>query len=162
MFSMKKTSVFLCLVVILLTMSCKSTTYAQEETKDTLTQKNVKIEKPKFSAKDIYTKIDPSTIVLIGEFMAIEKSTEQCDMSYEYAISIKVQKVVGMGSGIINKVSSDADLTILLPEKLVSPGNKKSPDLNFKKGDLYRFDLLESLCRDAQKTRYTIMKYEIQ
>ena len=139
-------------VFVMISLSCKST--AQEKTIDSINNIKTVDDKPKFSEKDIYERNSPNTIKLIGEIINFEHHITLCNKVYEDIIIFKVIKIISSGSSIVNPLVTNKNFKGIFFKRLL---NKKSPNLELRKGDLYEIIVSEQLChKDAGKTNYMV------
>jgi len=136
--------------------SCKPTIKAQQKKGKTV--KEMVKTKPKFSEKDLYSDDHKNTIKLIGEFVSIENNVMLCKKKYEVVISFKVEKILNSGSAVINQFNKGQTFKAVFSTNFFLKNNK-SPDLLFKKGDLFEIALLEQLCSDVNKTNYRLISF---
>jgi len=147
------------IAILFFCFSCKTAITAQQKNNDSIIGENVKNAKPTFSEKDINNKNNPNTIKLVGEIMSLENNITLCGVAYENIIIIKVKKIISLGFGIVNMLNKEKNFKAILPVKLLFH-NEKSPNLIFKKGDLFEINVLEKLCPDTSKTTYFIASYD--
>ncbi len=136
--------------------SCKSSGFAQQ--KDTKQEQKPKVEKPKFkNTQDQQTQVDPNTIVLTGIILEIKENTNICGKTYKASASVKVKRIVGAGSGIVNLISPDQEVTLVFENALVK--DFMALQKRFSKNTEVTFKVSEDLCPDMSKTKYSIMVY---
>jgi len=151
------------LVIIL--FSCKSNSIAQEKEKSN-TQKP-KVEKPKYGdiGNNEITKLSviedsqiaPNTVRLTGILVGVYKNKSICGASYEDIAKIKVKKIIGSGSGIVNVISSKQEVIFGLTKNQLRNLEtlQKKTDVN-KEINLV---VLEVLCQNSSKTAYKIISF---
>ncbi len=121
-------------------------------------QEKRKIEKPKFSEKDIFYSIDPNSIRLVGEIIDFAEDQSLCGKKYKNVLIVKSKKLLGSGSSIHNTPLREENFKVIIWEELFKNKNK-SPISTFKKGDLLQLDIKERLCKDVGKTTYELFDY---
>ena len=146
-------------MVCIICFSCKSTVKGQQKNNDSIKKEPIENKKPVFSEKDIYHKINPNTIELVGEIVTVEDNSVLCGQHYETIFLIKVQRIIGSGSGIINMLNKGETFKAIFSKKLLF-NNDKPLDSIFKKGSLFQVNVFEKLCFDTNKTTYFISNYK--
>ncbi|AXT51894.1 hypothetical protein D1818_13945 [Aquimarina sp. BL5] len=151
--------------LIIILFSCKSNSIAQEKEKSN-TQKP-KVEKPKFGDQNdnqitktsviSNNQISPNTIRLKGIVLEIFENKSICGTLYEVTVRIKVKKIIGSGSGIVNVISSKQEVIFGLTKNQLRNLEtlQKKTDVN-KEINLV---VLEVLCRNSSKTAYKIISF---
>ncbi len=163
-------------VIILTILSCKSNSIAQdkkevktEKTKvDTSKTGKPKIEIPGFgdprdneiANTQMEVRPEPGTIHLVGSVIKFYSETEVCGKPFKGAISIKVDKILKSGSGIVNIISSGQEITFGFLKGNVE--DFKTLQQKFTKDQEVFFIVRESLCPDMNETVYEIIRFSIQ
>lgn len=150
--------------LIAILFSCKSNSIAQENVKNT-TEKP-KVEKPKFGdiksgdtpKPNVYTQnqIAPNTIHLTVEVKEIYSNKLICDVSHETAVNAKIKEIRGSGSGLVNRVSINKEITLAVRKGI-------SKDINYLKSKLSKdifIIIKEKPCMNFNQTMYEIVGYD--
>ncbi len=156
--------------------SCKSNSIAQdkkevktEKTKDDTTKTGKpKIEIPGFgdprdneiANTQMEVRPEPGTIHLVGSVIKFYRETEVCGKPFKGAISIKVDKILKSGSGIVNIISAGQEITFGFLK-----GHVKEFDAlqqKFGKGTEVSLIVREGLCPDMSETVYEIVTFKIK
>jgi len=156
------------IVLIAILYSCKSNSIAQEKVKTS--SDTPKIEKPKFGdpGDNKLTKlkpmdqsqISPNTVHLTGTVLGVYKNKSICGKPYDTAITIRVKDIIGAGSGIVNMISSQQEITFGLKKGQLEDFNilRKKHSENQE----ITFVVTEGLCRDMNKTAYEVIRFNVK
>ncbi len=152
--------------LIAILFSCKSNSIAQENVKNK-TEKP-KVEKPKFGDTNngdmpkpngfTQNQIAPNTIHLTVEVMELYSNKLICDVSQETAVNVKIKEIKGSGSGLVNRVSVNKEITIALRKGI-------SKDITYLKSKLSKdifIIIKEKPCMNFNQTMYEIVGYEFR
>ncbi len=144
------------LVVVVMLFSCKSSTIAQEKVPEK--SQKPKVEKPKFSDVQDQQRIEPNTILLTASIGSISKDAVICGKSYKSITAVKVNQILGSGSGLVNLLSAGQDVELAFM-------NTKANDYDtlkekFVKGQKMTLKVREGLCPDMTQTVYEIVTFK--
>ncbi len=150
------------IVLVIVLFSCKSNSVAQEkepftQQKETVKPQKPKIEKPKFI--DVQKTLSPGTVHFDGTIMNLSKNSSICDKVYNAVVTVKVDRIHGSGSSIVNIISAGQviNLPILGPQAKDFEGLEQK----FTKDQKASFLVTESMCMDMNQTVYEIISSEI-
>ncbi|GEM_PF-3081043 len=149
----------ICIGIIILCFSCKSTTSAQEKEAE---KPSITNPKPKFTQKD-QVQISPNTIRFLGKIIKIEKEvTAICGTNHENVATIEIMDNLASGSGIINLCNKGDQLKMVFIQGFSASSNKNDNHTNeIKEGHIFLAEAIEKLCPDTDKTLYYVSTYSI-
>ncbi|WP_103068978.1 hypothetical protein [Aquimarina sediminis] len=144
------------IIIMGLLFSCKSNSIAQEKENEEVQQKP-KVERPKF--KDLQNNtIDPNMVHLVSIMQSVNKNKAICGKTYTTTATIKVDRIVNIGSGIVNMVS---------PGQIITVGfmNFQEKELETLKQIVNKnkevfLKIKEDLCPDMSNTVYEVLQFE--
>ncbi len=148
------------ILIMVLLVSCKTNTVAQEKTPKKNTKP--KVEKPKLDdvqdqQDEQNQRIDPSTILITGAIQGVFKDSNICGKSYKASAIFKIKQVVNTGSGIVNPLSVGQEVRL----GFISP--KANDFENLKKevkvDQEFSIKVMEGLCPDMGQTLYEILNF---
>ncbi len=149
-------------LVVIILISCKTNTIAQGEKKSVkseisgVTTEKVKPQKKTFS-KD-QEAIAPGTIHLEGSVMLITENRSICSKTYKAAIAVRVENILGSGSGIENMISSGQEVIFGFRKFMADDFNIL--EKQFVKNKRFFIVIEEGRCRDMSEAVYLISKIE--
>ncbi|WP_298542472.1 hypothetical protein [uncultured Aquimarina sp.] len=151
--------------LIIILFSCKSNSIAQEKEKSNTNKP--KVEKPKFGdiGDNEITKLDviadsqiaPNTVRLTGTVVGFYKNKSVCGVSFAGAANVKVKKVIGAGSGIVNMISSEQETLFGLTKNQLRDFEALQKNTNVHQE--INLVVLEVLCQNSSKTAYQIISF---
>ncbi len=104
---------------------------------------------------------EPGTMDLTGSVIQFYKDKEICGRSFKGAIHIKVNKILKSGSGIVNPISAEQEITLGFLNGSIK-GNINALEQKFNKDQNVFFVVQESLCQDDSQTVYEIKGFKIK
>ncbi len=140
---------YITLVIITISFSCKSISFAQEK-KINQTTPFPKKEKQITPAP---SQLSPNAIQLTAEIYDILSGFNVCDRNYKKAILIKI-KIVSNGFAVVNPLSTGQEITLGIHKSLLEGLNQEPEKLKVK----HHVSVIvrERLCLDASIPSYEI------
>jgi hypothetical protein len=100
-----------------------------------------------YSAAQLSAEITPDTVTVSPNIMRVHAEVLSTDKSTHTAV-IRINKVVGFGSGVINMLSPDQEVTVRINDESIRLTAKQKIDA----------DLREKMGADASITTYTLLQ----
>jgi len=164
------------LVIIVGLLSCKSNSIAQEKQdsktiKDKIenkeTQAPIKLGGPTGMkttplANSSISQIAPGTIQLTGVVKEFYKSTTICNRPFKAAIKIKVENIIKSGSGLVNLLSKDQEITLGFMSGVYTK-DLDALQAKMQAGRNLSIQVTEGLCPDfGNNTVFEISRFEVK
>ncbi len=167
------------ILIFVALFSCKSNTTAQEK-KDVKTEKskvkNTKDEKPKIEkpgfgdprdneitrieTEDAKPLIETNTVHLTGSVLGLFKNKKICGKPFMATTTIKVERVTGSGSGIVNLIPEGQEITFGFLKDHAKDFDALQQ--KFAKDNVISLVVKESLCSDTSETVFEIIRFGIK
>ena len=149
-----KTLIYCCFFLSL--WACKSQEPSQEIKKPVVTDTTPK--KPQYSGES--QTMDPNTVLVRAKEISFHSNEVLlCGTAYDHTLVVKIEKIEGSGSSLINMISKDQVLTLGVSKVVSKQYQLQRTQENF---DTLILKLREKPCPDMTATIYEVFSVKFQ